>query len=187
MRKKALLTLTVLFFSVSLAGAENVGKVNLPDTLTVGDASLLLNGGGVRKKIGLKLYSGGLYLKAKNTDARAIIAADAPMAIRLHITSGLITSEKMIRAINDGFENATQGHVAALQDEIAAFTHFFSAEIKDGDVFDLKYVPGKGVEAVKNGRSLGVIKGLAFKKALMGIWLCDKPADKRLKKGMLGK
>ncbi len=31
------------------------------------------------------------------------------------------------------------------------------------------------------------IKGLEFKKALFGIWLCDKPAQKSLKQEMLGK
>ena len=31
------------------------------------------------------------------------------------------------------------------------------------------------------------VKGKDFKKALFGIWLCDKPADKNLKAGMLGK
>jgi len=29
--------------------------------------------------------------------------------------------------------------------------------------------------------------GMPFKEAIIGIWLCDKPADKNLKKGMLGR
>ena len=47
-------------------------------------------------------------------------------------------------------------------------------------------VPGKGVEAYKNGALASVTKGVEFKKALFGIWLGDKPAQKSLKKEMLG-
>lgn len=39
----------------------------------------------------------------------------------------------------------------------------------------------------KNGTKKGSIDGLDFKKALFGIWLCNKPADEDLKEGMLGK
>ena len=44
-----------------------------------------------------------------------------------------------------------------------------------------------GVIVNKNGKLLTTIRGLEFKKALFGIWLGEKPADKNLKKGMLGK
>jgi hypothetical protein len=47
-------------------------------------------------------------------------------------------------------------------------------------------VPGKGVEVYINGEYASVTEGLAFKKALFGIYLSDKPAQKSLKKAMLG-
>ena len=49
------------------------------------------------------------------------------------------------------------------------------------------YVPEKGVLIYKNNKDMGIMPGLDFKQALFGIWLCNKPADKDLKKGMLGK
>ena len=49
------------------------------------------------------------------------------------------------------------------------------------------YTPGSGVAISKNGELKDTIEGIAFKKALFGIWLSDKPADKKLKKAMLGK
>ena len=45
----------------------------------------------------------------------------------------------------------------------------------------------EGVVVYKNGVKKGSIDGQDFKKALFGIWLCDKPADKDLKDEMLGK
>ena len=55
------------------------------------------------------------------------------------------------------------------------------------DVYDFVYVPGKGVEIYKNGQMASTIQGLEFKKALFGIWLCNKPAQESLKEEMLGK
>jgi len=60
-------------------------------------------------------------------------------------------------------------------------------EIKKGDVFIIIYAPEEGVVVYKNGTKKGSIDGHDFKKALFGIWLCDKPADKDLKDEMLGK
>ena len=37
----------------------------------------------------------------------------------------------------------------------------------------------------KNNKKVKTIKGLKFKQAAFGIWLCDDPADKDLKEGML--
>jgi len=54
------------------------------------------------------------------------------------------------------------------------------------NVFDITYQPGVGVVAFKDGKELGTIKGMEFKKALFGIWLGKKPADDDLKENMLG-
>ena len=67
-----------------------------------------------------------------------------------------------------------------------AFLDVFSEEIKDGDVFDLVYLPGEGVRVLKNGDQRATIGDLEFKKALFGIWLSDEPAQEDLKEKMLG-
>lgn len=162
-------------------------QAELPATLEFDGAQLMLNGSGVRKKYMMSLYDGGLYLKAKSSDAEAIIAADEPMAIRLEITSGMITSEKMEEALVEGMENSTDGNTAPLQEYIDAFMSAFQEEIKEGDNFNIGYTPGKGIDTYKNGTHLKTIDGgMEFKQAVFGIWLSDKPADKNLKKGMLG-
>ncbi|MGD2172849.1 MAG: chalcone isomerase family protein, partial [Gammaproteobacteria bacterium] len=42
------------------------------------------------------------------------------------------------------------------------------------------------VRVSRNGKELGAIPGDDFKTALLEIWLGNHPADKQLKKGMLG-
>jgi len=165
-----------------------INDVTLPATLKAGESSVTLNGGGIRKKLFFKLYVGGLYLANKSGDAKGIINADEAMAVKLQITSGMISSENMSEAINEGFEKSTGGNVAPLKDKISKFVDTFKrSEIVEGNVFDIVYVPGKGVESYKNGTLQSTVEGLEFKKALFGIWLCDEPADDDLKEKMLGK
>lgn len=71
--------------------------------------------------------------------------------------------------------------------KIAKFISFFNDEIVEDDMFDITYQAGTGAVAYKNGKELGIIPGMKFKKALFGIWLGDDPVDNKLKKGMLGK
>ena len=88
-------------------------------------------------KFFVKVYAGGLYLKGKSTDAAAIVAADEPMAIRMHFIDDGVSSQKLIATWNEGFANATGGATAALQTEIDQFNGFFSEEAKAGDVYDI--------------------------------------------------
>lgn len=174
--------------SVQLMSAQEVevGSVMLPTKVNFGGQDLSLNGAGIRKKaMVLKLYSGGLYLAKEMHNADAVINTDETMAIKLHITSGFVSSEAMMDAVNEGFDKSLDGKTGPLQTEIKKFISFFSDEIVEDNVFDITYQKGTGVVVYKNDKELGTIEGMDFKKALFGIWLGDEPADKKLKKAML--
>lgn len=186
-------TLTAGFASLILAGALatpahalTVSGVDVPDTYSAMGQELQLNGAGTRSKWFMDLYVGGLYVAEKVSDGQAVINADEPQAITLHITSGMITSERMTEATMDGFKSSTDGDLSAIQSEVDQFMSVFQEEIKEGDVFDLVYAPGEGVHVLKNGEQKDTVGDLEFKKALFGIWLSDKPAQKDLKNKMLG-
>lgn len=168
------------------ASALTVDGVDVPDTYSAKDTQLTLNGAGIRSKWFLDLYVGGLYVPNKESNAQAIIEADEPQAITLHIISGLITSDKMTSATMEGFEHSTGGDLSAIQSDVEEFLNVFAEEIEDGDVFDLVYLPGEGVQVSKNGEVRATIGDLTFKKALFGIWLSDEPAQEDLKEKMLG-
>ncbi|MCB7479941.1 chalcone isomerase family protein [Christiangramia sediminis] len=185
---KTLLVAIIAFMSTGLISAQTeVGGVKLPNSETYQGQSLTLNGAGVREKLWIDLYAGGLYLAKKTSDAAEVVSSNEPMSIKLHIVSKLITSDKMIEAVNEGFENATGGNTKPLASEIKKFKSFFMEEIKKNDVFDIVYLPETGVTAYKNDKELGTIEGMAFKKALFGIWFSNRPADDDLKEAMLGK
>ncbi len=185
--KKVFLTLMAVL-TISLAGAQTeVGDATLPNTMSIEGADLVLNGAGLREKLWIDLYAGGLYLPSKSSDAKSIINSDETMAMKLHIVSGLISSDKMINAVDDGFKASLNGDTSVLATKIEKFKGFFSDEITKDNIFDITYIKNRGTVVYKNGEEKGVIEGLEFKKALFGIWLGAKPADKDLKKDMLGK
>lgn len=192
--KKVLIVLLVLLFASSAALAKKVEDVQVSDSITLDGQNLMLNGAGIRIKkvafIPIQIYVAGLYLKAKNSDDQAVMNADAPMSIRLYITTNHASKEKLITAWNEGFERATGGNIAPIKEGIAKYNALFKTDPKEGDVYDIAYVPGKGLSVSLNGTSQGdAIQGLEFKKAVFGIWLA-KTDDKflnDLKAGLLGK
>ena len=176
-----------VFMMTSFSSAKEIGGVNLPDSLMAGDTKLILNGAGLRKKLFIKVYAGALYLTQKNADAGKIIEADEPMAIRMHFIYDGVSPDKLIEAWNEGFSNATGGDLSPIQKQVDRFNGFFTEEAKANDVYDIVYIPGQGTSVTVKGKLSGTMEGFEFKKAVFSIWLGDKPADSKLKKGMLGK
>lgn len=185
MIKRLLIIILAALLVSSLAVAKEIGGVQLPDSLMAGEDTLLLNGAGLRKKLFIKVYAGGLYLTQKNQDPQKIIEADEAMAIRMHFIYDGVSSEKLIDTWNEGFNKATNGNIFPIKKEIDEFNSFFTQEAKKNDIYDIIYNPGQGVRVFMKGMLMGTITGLDFKKALFCIWLGKKPADTGLKKGML--
>lgn len=186
--KKILLALVLIASGMTATAQTKINGVTVEKQLTVQGQDLMLNGAGMREKLWFDLYVGALYLESKNTDGRALVKADKPMAIVLDITDELVTQDKMITAVEDGFdESCNSKERKAIKKEIQQFIGFFSDKIVKGDNFVIAYMPGKGTMVSKNGKDLGTIQGMDFKKGLFGIWLGPDSVDDDLKEGMLGK
>ncbi len=185
---KKIFVLAVALLGTFTATAQiTVEGIKVEKNLTVDGKELILNGAGLREKIVFDLYVGGLYTMKKTTDGEQLVNADEPMAITLDIVSKLVTQDNMKESITEGFfESTTKKERKAIQSRIEKFIGFFNEEIVEGNEFQISYVPGKGTMAHKNGKFLGTIEGLDFKKALFGIWLGKYPADEDLKDGLLG-
>lgn len=183
--------LSLLFFTfltfIPVHAQKVVSGIKLDAKLSIEGQDLVLNGAGIREKMWFDLYVGSLYVEKKSSNAKDIINSKEAIAIRLDVLSGMVTSKKMVAALDEGLVNSTNNNTAPLKDKIAKFKGFFKDEIKVGDRFILVYDPAQGVVFYKNGVKKGTIEGYDFKKALFGIWLCDKPADAGLKSSLLGK
>ncbi|WP_413999377.1 chalcone isomerase family protein [Flavobacterium sp. W1B] len=189
--KKILLLLTVLlsvqFSTVTAQSQIEINGITVPRTINIQNKNLTLNGVGGRSKMWVEVYVQALYLSRLSEDPNYIVESDTEMAVRIHITSSLVSSGKLTRNFNIGFEKSAGTNLNSLRPKIEAFKKMLSDEIVKDDVYNLFYNPiDTSVWVYKNDILKGKIPGIDFKKALFGIWLSDKPVDETLKKNLLG-
>jgi hypothetical protein len=152
----------------------------------LGGKEMVANGSGARTKFGMHLYNASLFVpqEMKGASESDIINKDEPMSIYISITSGMISKEKFVDAVSEGFDNAAKSGFAA--DKNAYLNLYNSVTIQKGDSFNNYYIPGQGLTVTHNNKALGTIKGVQIKKAFFAIFIGPKPAQNSLKKGMLG-
>ncbi|MCC9061879.1 MULTISPECIES: chalcone isomerase family protein [Flavobacterium] len=189
--KKILLLLTLLlsiqFSTVSAQTQLEVNGVTVPRKIEFQNKTLQLNGAGGRSKMWLEVYVQALYLSQLSQDPQFIIDSDTEMAIRIEITSSMVSSNKLTKAMNTGFEKSAGSNLEELRPRIEDFKKLLSDAIKEKDVFVLGYNPlDQTINVYKNEVLKGKVPGFDFKKALFGIWLSNKPVDETLKKHLLG-
>jgi len=189
--KKILLLLTLLlsiqFSTVSAQTQLEVNGVTVPRKIEFQNKTLQLNGAGGRSKMWLEVYVQALYLSQLSQDPQFIIDSDTEMAIRIEITSSMVSSNKLTKAMNTGFEKSAGSNLEELRPRIEDFKKLLSDVIKEKDVFVLGYNPlDQTINVYKNEVLKGKVPGFDFKKALFGIWLSNKPVDETLKKHLLG-
>jgi hypothetical protein len=183
MRRIAVMTLVLGLVVGSLAAGELAGVV-LDDQATVGDSTLKLNGMGLRKKLWVKVYVGGLYLEHPTTDPDNAAGSKQVKEMVMHFMTNKATKGKMDSAWTEGFEN-NSADFAALEKRVEVFKSFFG-DMKDGDVVVMTLVPGEGTTVKINGDVKGTIEGDDFAQALVRVWVGDHPPTADFKAGLLG-
>lgn len=167
-----------------------VDGVTVPRTIDFNGRKLELNGYGVRSKGWVDVYVQALYLTTLTQDPIFIIEDETPMAIRIQVTSALVSSKKLSKALYNGLEKSVgEEGMTKIQSQATAFENMINNEVtKKGDVFLMYYNPLENSILInKNEKLLGKIEGTEFKKAFFGIWLSNKPVDEDLKNDLLGK
>ena len=178
----------IMFLLTPSTQAAELSGVFVNDQITAENGeTLVLNGIGLREKLWVDVYVGSLYLAKKTDNVVEILASPHANRIQMDFVYKKVAKKKLLTAWEEGFsKNQTKETVTALQDRINQFYGYFDQDVVAKDQYILDYLPGKGTTVTKNQKVLGVIPGEDFKNALLEIWLGNFPADKGLKKGMLG-
>lgn len=183
--RRALLVLALAATLAAPALAGQLAGVTLPDAAKAGDQDLVLNGLGVRKKLFIKVYVGGLYLSARQADAAKILAGDTARRMVLHFLFG-VSSGQMCDAWDEGLEANTPGAPAEVK---AAFKTLCSdmEDIPKGNELLLTYLPGQGTQVEVNGKSKGTLPGKPTADAILATWIgADPGPGADFKKAVLG-
>jgi len=176
----------LLLFLLATLSVTPIYAVEIPNSMKYQGAKLILNGHGPRIKMFMKVYENSLYLETANSNAKEIINKDAAMAIRIDVTSSLVTVEAMKKALNEGLVKSTGNNTGPILKEIDQLTSTFDSDVSTGDFYEFIYLPDSGTNVLKNSEYIDTIPGIKFKKAFFGIWISNNPIQKNLKKAMLG-
>lgn len=185
---KKLIAMVLLCASVQAVAVELEG-MKIADTVQLENTQLMLNGAGVRRIAFFKMYAVGLYLAHEQHSANVILSDTKPKRIALHVLPDEVEMERFLNGFHKGIEkNYNEAQLATLRERMAAFDKLFAAikNVKRGDVLAFDWVPADGARITLNGTELGRIAGEDFYRALLSIWIGDKPVKGDLKKAILG-
>ena len=176
--------------SFSATHAIEAGGTRFDDAVRLADNELLVNGAGVRKKAFFKVYSMALYLPAKQVESTSILALPGAKRVSITLLRDL-SAQQFVDALNEGLvANHTEAEMAQLKARIQSFseTMLTIGEAKTGMRLDLDWLPGNGLRLSVAGQVRGkLIEGEDFYRALLRVWLGEKPVQADLKQALLGK
>jgi hypothetical protein len=180
----ATLVLVVALGATPALGRE-VGGVDVPETVTEGGRTLRLNGAGVRTRAMMfRVYAIGLYTPQPAHSADAVLHGEGVRRVDLHLLRDL-SGDEIGAAIREGVERNAGERLPELRERLDRLVALFPA-VREGDVVVLTFVPGTGTRIRAGGRDLGTIEGEDFNRALLSVWLGQRPVDEALKRRLLG-
>jgi len=182
------LLFTISFLLIPATQGADVAGVKIEENTKLGNADLLLNGAGLRKRVFFQVYALGLYLPKKTANAAEAIGQDGPKRASIHMLRD-VGAAQFTDALADGIrENHSDAEAKALAPRIQALAAIMAEvkEAKKGMTITLDWT-GSATQLGIDGRAAGKpIEGADFYRALLRIWLGDKPVQDDLKKALLG-
>jgi len=186
MRKVLLLS---LLCCAQAALALELAGVKVDEQARLGGSELQLNGAGIRTRFFFKVYVGALYLSERESGASEVLAQGGPKRVSMTMLRSL-SAGQLIDALELGIRNNhTEAELAGLQGRVDALAAVMReiGGAKENMIITLDFLPGTGTLVMLDGAPRGKpIPGEDFYRALLRIWLGEKPVDAGLKEAMLG-
>jgi len=183
--RRLVLAAALALAAAAPAGAATLAGVTLDDHVTVNNQQLVLNGMGLRKKFVIKVYVGGLYLAAKQSNAATVLATDASRRMVMHFLYS-VSKSQMADAWEEGLADNTPNASPEVKTAFKTLQSWME-DVPKGNRIVLTYVPGVGTTVEVNGRSKGTLGGKATSDALLNTWIGPDPAPGAdFKKAVLG-
>lgn len=182
---KRVFALVLLLWVLPVSALELAG-VNVTDKTTVGASELVLNGAGIRTRAIFKVYVAALYLTEKKSGLADVLALPGAKRVAITLVRDL-SAQQLTEAFDEGIKaNVSATEMEPLKPRVAELLSLFT-DGKKGDVILLDFLPGSGTAVSVNAAAKGKpIPGEDLYRAVLRIWIGDKPVDGDLKKGMLG-
>ena len=176
----------LLFLLAAPAFAAEVAGVKIDEQTRVAEAPLVLKGAGLRKRFFVQVYAMGLYVADRKADP---VTQPGAKRVAIHMLRD-VGADQFSGALVDGMRpNHDEATMKSLEPRITQLSAILGEMkvAKEGMAITLDWVPGSGTQVTIAGRPSGKpIEGEDFYRALLRIWLGEKPVQDDLKKALLG-
>jgi hypothetical protein len=147
----------------------------------IGGKAVPLRGLGIKRYWGLKLYHAAFYLPKDVSSKDAL--TDVPKELILRYRYSFKPND-FIRSTHHNLKESRVVKYDMIKSEIEMMDGFYE-RVRPDDEYRIIYVPGKGTTLYLNDKREGTVPGKDFAAAYFGIWLSEKPINKRLRKELL--
>jgi hypothetical protein len=171
--------------------ALDIGHTRLPEQVRLAPAGteLQLNGAGLRSRFRFEIYVIGLYLPERLGTDQAVLAHPGAKRIRIVMLRDVSAKQMTEALVGVMQKNNPPAELAAAQGGIEEFRAALLAlaRVPTGTVFDIDYLPRVGTRLAVDGIPRAApIAGEAFHRAVLRIWIGEKPEQPGLKDALLG-
>lgn len=155
------------------------------DEIKIESEKLILNGLAVRKAtiFNIKILVAGLYLTTKSNGQDLIINSTSTKVIQIRFMKSL-SSEKISNMWSEQLLKRCLKDCIALKEQ-ATLLGKLMIDIKSGDSLNFTFFEDH-VKVLLSNNNSGKIQGKTLPKALLSLWIGEKPLDENLKNGLLG-
>ena len=147
-----------------------------------------LNGTGIRKRVFFEVYSISLFVPKKTASAQEAISAPGEKHVEIRMLRD-VSADQFSDALAEGIRaNHSEAEAKALEPRVKRLAQIMAEvkEAKKGMAIVLAWT-GRATQVSIDGKPAGPpIEGEDFYRALLRIWLGDKPVQDDLKKALLG-
>jgi hypothetical protein len=136
----------------------------------------------------VQVYAIGLYLPQKASRPAAILEQPGPKRVSIHMLRD-VSADAFTEALSQGIRaNHSEAEAKGLEPRVKELAATFAElkEAKKGMAIALDW-NGSATQLLAHGKPVGKpIDGVDFYRALLRIWIGDKPVQDDLKKALLG-
>jgi hypothetical protein len=170
------------------AMAAEVAGVKIDDKTRIGNTELVLNGAGLRKRAFFQVYAMGVYVQQRSGNAATVVEQPGPKRVAIHMLRN-VGADAFNEALGEGIRaNSSEAEAKALEPRLKELGAIIASvgEAKKGMAILLDWT-GAETQVVIQGKPAGKpIAGEDFYRALLRIWVGDRPVQDDLKKALLG-
>lgn len=175
-----------LFVFASNAFAAQIEKLNFKDEQLIGSRRVVLNGLGVHaeKKRG-KMFVTALYTPSKTADAPGIVNSNAPKIVEI-VFLRAIDRESLQELWSENVRRHCGEECSAVEEQLKAFNGVM-VDVHDNSRLKMVFDPSGVSVEIKGAKSdSAVIDGEPFRRALLSVFVGEKPLSADLKKALIG-